>query len=55
MLIRLILYEQFTIPDHCIENLSTQKDRMSTLVGKIIMQMKLAHGPLHTGYTKCHI
>ena len=51
----LIFYEWFTIPDHCLENLSTQRDRKGTLVGKIIKEMKLTHGPLHAGYTTSQI
>ena len=35
--------------------MSTQKVRKGFLVGKIITQIKLAHGPFDAGYTKGHI
>ncbi len=47
----LFFYES---PDHCKQNMSTQKVRKGILVGKI-MQMELAHGLFDVGYTKSHI
>ena len=45
----LFFSKHWTIPDHPVENLSTHRESMGSLVSKIIMAMKLAHGPVHHG------